>query len=171
MHTFSPATFIWNILDRTNIPFKEELFPALFKLLSSCTNTLGNYKYISSTVQYSTVHCEMCTCTKRTSWPLTFYSKVVILCFVWIWEQTAIISLHNINWLVFITDGMCLLRGTSFIFKARCHGDSLRAGKSRWQVGYWVSLYCHSDWKSVYLPVTFGQCGKTLLTKLLMLPF
>ena len=24
--------------------------------------------------------------------------------FVWIWEQTAIISLYNINWLVFITE-------------------------------------------------------------------
>jgi len=24
----------------------------------------------------------------------------VFICFVWIWEQTAIISLHNINWLV-----------------------------------------------------------------------
>ena len=23
------------------------------------------------------------------------------MCFVWIWEQTAIISLYNINWLVF----------------------------------------------------------------------
>jgi len=28
-------------------------------------------------------------------------------------------------------------------FKARCHEDSLQAGKSRWQVSYWVSLYCH----------------------------
>ena len=27
--------------------------------------------------------------------------------------------------------------------KARCHGDSLRAGKSMWQVGYRVILYCH----------------------------
>jgi hypothetical protein len=27
----------------------------------------------------------------------------VCMCFLWIWEQTAIISLYNINWLVFIT--------------------------------------------------------------------
>jgi hypothetical protein len=27
--------------------------------------------------------------------------------------------------------------------KACCHGDSLRAGKSKWQVGYRVSFYCH----------------------------
>jgi len=26
------------------------------------------------------------------------------MCFVWIWEQTAIISLYSINWLVFITE-------------------------------------------------------------------
>ena len=26
------------------------------------------------------------------------------MCFVWIWEQTAIISLYSINWLAFITD-------------------------------------------------------------------
>ena len=28
----------------------------------------------------------------------------VFMCFVWISEQTAIISLYNINWLVFITE-------------------------------------------------------------------
>jgi len=27
-----------------------------------------------------------------------------VLCFVWIAEQTAIISLHNIKWLIFITE-------------------------------------------------------------------
>jgi hypothetical protein len=56
-------------------------------------------------------------------------------------------------------------------FKARCHGDILRAGKSRWQVGYRVSLYCHQGWKYVYLSVTFGYRRKTLLTKLMMLLF
>ena len=33
----------------------------------------------------------------------TFCPYSVFMCFVWIWEQTAIISLYNINWLVFIT--------------------------------------------------------------------
>ena len=33
----------------------------------------------------------------------TFCPHSVFMCFVWISEQTAIISLHNINWLVFIT--------------------------------------------------------------------
>ena len=30
------------------------------------------------------------------------------MCFVWIWEQTAIISLYNINWLVFVTETQCV---------------------------------------------------------------
>ena len=47
------------------------------------------------------------------------------MCFVWIWEQTAVISLYSINWLVgfYNWDGVCLLRGTDwtykFIFMAR----------------------------------------------------
>ena len=32
----------------------------------------------------------------------------VFMCFVWIWEQTAIISLYSINWLVFITETQCV---------------------------------------------------------------
>jgi len=39
------------------------------------------------------------------------------MCFVWISEQTAIISLYSINWLVFITETECLLRGTDYVFK------------------------------------------------------
>jgi hypothetical protein len=34
---------------------------------------------------------------------------------VWIWEQTAIISLYNTNWLVFITESECLLRGMDWV--------------------------------------------------------
>ena len=38
------------------------------------------------------------------------------MCFVWISEQTAIIFLYNINWLVFVTQTECLLRGTDWSF-------------------------------------------------------
>ena len=34
----------------------------------------------------------------------TFCPHSEFMCFVWIWEQTAIISLYNINWLVCITE-------------------------------------------------------------------
>jgi hypothetical protein len=38
----------------------------------------------------------------------TFCPHSVFVCFVWIWEQTAIISLYNIIWLIFITDTECV---------------------------------------------------------------
>jgi len=41
---------------------------------------------------------------RGTDW--VFIIKVV--CFVWISEQTAIISLYKINWLVFITKTECV---------------------------------------------------------------
>ena len=37
-----------------------------------------------------------------------FYPHSVFMCFVWIWEQTAIISLYSINWLVFMTETECV---------------------------------------------------------------
>ena len=37
-----------------------------------------------------------------------FCPHTVFLCFVWISEQTAIISLYNINWLVFIRETECV---------------------------------------------------------------
>jgi len=38
----------------------------------------------------------------------TFGPHSVFVCFVWIWEQTAIISLYSIDWLVFITETECV---------------------------------------------------------------
>jgi hypothetical protein len=38
----------------------------------------------------------------------TFCPHSVFMCFLWIWEQTAIISLYSINWLVFITEAECV---------------------------------------------------------------
>ena len=42
------------------------------------------------------------------------------MCFVWISEQTAIISLYSIDWLVgfYNLDGVCLLRGTFYILRS-----------------------------------------------------
>ena len=51
------------------------------------TNTNTNHKYHRSTFNNP-----------------TFCPHRVIMCFVWIWEQTAIISLYSINWLVFVTE-------------------------------------------------------------------
>jgi len=38
----------------------------------------------------------------------TFFAHSVFMCFVWIWEQTAFISLYSINWLVSITETECV---------------------------------------------------------------
>jgi len=40
--------------------------------------------------------CTTCLCFSYSN----YYQLSVLLCFVWIWEQTAIISLYNIKWLV-----------------------------------------------------------------------
>ena len=49
----------------------------------------------------------MCT-TSLTLTNSTFCPHSVFMCFVWIWEQTAIISLYSIDWLVFITETECV---------------------------------------------------------------
>ena len=46
----------------------------------------------------------------------TFCPHSVFMCFVWIPEQRVIISLYSINWLVCITETVCLLRGTDWVF-------------------------------------------------------
>ena len=46
----------------------------------------------------------------------TFYPHTVFMCLVWIWEQTAIISLYRIKWVVFITETECLLHGKGWVF-------------------------------------------------------
>ena len=39
------------------------------------------------------------------------------MCFVWISEQTAIISLYNINWLVFITEIILLQPSGHYMYR------------------------------------------------------
>jgi len=53
----------------------------------------------------------------------TFCSHSVFMCFVWIWEQTAIISLYSIDWLVFITETECVywaVRSTFYVLPTQC---------------------------------------------------
>ena len=46
------------------------------------------------------------------------------MCFVWIWEQTAIISLYRINWLVFIIETECFYcavrTGSLYVIQVFC---------------------------------------------------
>jgi len=48
----------------------------------------------------------------------TFCPHNVFMCFVWISEQTAIISLYSTDWLVFITETECVycaVRSTFYV--------------------------------------------------------
>ena len=53
----------------------------------------------------------------------TFCPHSVFMCFVWIGEQTAIISLYSIDWLVFITETECVycaVRSTFYVLPIQC---------------------------------------------------
>ena len=89
-----------------------------------CYNTSGSYAWYSSVAlrhvggegrRYGAMRCELLkgywfvyrprrfVCNNS-----TFCPHSVFMCFVWIWEQTAIISLYRIDWLVFITETECV---------------------------------------------------------------
>jgi hypothetical protein len=65
------------------------------------------YAYISIRIDPKGRLDTICT-TSLTFSNSAFCPHTVFMCFVWIWEQTAIISLYSINWLVFITDVECV---------------------------------------------------------------
>ena len=95
------------------------------------------------------------------------------MCFVWIWEQTAIISLYNINWLTFGVEarfyvlhsggiylfhfpiGQAIILRSKLVSATSCSADTsgcFSSGKSavawNWPLisgGYeWVELHLHS---------------------------
>ena len=57
------------------------------------------------------------------------------MCFVWIWEQTAIISLYSINWLVFITETEC----------AYCAVRTLNVIQANLQCSLYALSHCHNS--------------------------
>ena len=70
-------------------------FPQFLQASAACRRTL-----------YSPL-VTICTTSLTFTYP-TFCPHSVFMCFVWISEQTAIISLYNINWLVCITETECV---------------------------------------------------------------
>jgi len=75
-------------------------------VVTICTAQWLLYVPHSGHYVYRTV-VTICT-TSLTFKNYTFCPHSVFMCFVRIWEQTAIISLYNINWLVFITKTKCV---------------------------------------------------------------
>jgi len=77
------------------------------------------------------------------------------MCFVWIWEQTAIISLYSIDWLVFITETECVycaVRSTFYVLPTQCiyvFCVDLRTYSDYFTVQHWlVGFY---NWDGVCL--------------------
>jgi hypothetical protein len=72
--------------------------------------SLYSINWLVFVTETESVYCAVRTGSLRTSnGKLTFKNSTfcphsVFTCFVWISEQTAIISVYNINWLVFITE-------------------------------------------------------------------
>ena len=74
--------------------------------------SLYNINWLVFITETEYVYCAVRTgslCTASLTFSnSTFCLHSVFMCFVWIWEQTAIISLYSINWLVFITETECV---------------------------------------------------------------
>ena len=99
----------------------------------------------------------------------TFCPHSVFMCFVWIWEQTAIISLYSIDWLVFITETECLycaVRSSFYVLPTQCiyvfcvdlgtNSDYFTV--QHWVVGFYnwdgVCLLRGTVWVFIYNSVT-----------------
>jgi hypothetical protein len=81
----------------------------------------------------------------------TFCPHSVFMCFVWIWEQTAIISLYRIDWLVFITETQCVccaVRSTFYVLPTQCIDVfcvDLRTNSDYFTVQHWLVGFYNWD--------------------------
>jgi len=101
----------------------------------------------------------------------TFCPHSVFVCFVWIWEQTVIISLYSINWLVFITETGCVycaVRTGSFIYNSTfCPHSVFMCFVWIWEQTVIISLYSINwlvfitETECVYCAVRTGSLNNT----------
>ena len=91
----SPVASAWPLLWTDYCTFYS---PAV----TICTAQRSLYVPPSGHYMYRTV-VTICTASLTFS-NSTFCPHSVFRCFVWVWKQTAIISLYSINWLVCITE-------------------------------------------------------------------
>jgi len=108
--------------DVTELIFCFAIFPALLKIPRSAhTAVFTCFVWIwEQTAIISLYSIDWLVCITETEsvyWsvrPGSLYTILrsaphsVFTCFMWIWEQTAIISLYSINWLVCITETECV---------------------------------------------------------------
>jgi len=105
------------------------------------------------------------------------------MCFVWIWEQTRIISRYSINWLVFVTETECVhcaVRSTFYVLATQhiyVFCVALRTNSNYFTVLHWLvgfynwdgvcllrgTFYILRSAHTVYLCVLFGSENKQRL--------
>ena len=79
----------------------------------------------------------------------TFCPHSVFMCFVWIWKQTAIISLYSIDLLGFITETECVyfaVRSTFYVLPTQCiyvFCVDLRTNSDYFTVQHWLVGFCN----------------------------
>jgi hypothetical protein len=101
-------------------------------------------KSVSSyvTTTYDATSRNDCVLSRLTFSNSTFCPHSVFMCSVWISEQTAIIYLYSINWLVFITETECVycavragpLHTIGINFSLQIGGPGLIPGQSMWDL-------------------------------------
>ena len=96
---------------------------------------------------YTHTHTHTIKLTLKNS---TFCPHSVFMCFVWFSEQTAIISLYNINWLFFITEteGVYCAVGTGSLYVIRFNLSLLSARRVH------LCVLCGSENKQRLFPYT-----------------
>ena len=78
-------------------------------VLCGSENKQPVFPYTALTDWFFITETESVYCAVRTEsiYNSTFCPHSVFVCFVWISEQTAIISLYSVNWVAFITETQC----------------------------------------------------------------
>ena len=109
-----------------------------------------------------------------------FCPHCVFMCSVWIWEQTAIISLYSVNWLVCVTETECVycaVRTGSLYTTSLTFSNSKFCPHSVFMCSVWISeqiaiislyiinwLVCITETESVYCAVRTGSLYTASLT-------
>jgi len=99
--------FSWNLRAFTSWNPQGLSRPVQGLLYLCCTNWAT---YAFSNAPYSSLESPVVIiCTISLTFNnATFCPHSAFICFVWIWEQTAIIAIYSMNWLVFITETVCV---------------------------------------------------------------
>jgi hypothetical protein len=99
----STALTDWFLYPRRSVFTSRYVLPSQC-IYVFCVNLRTNSDYFTVQLLMSVFYNRDGVCLLRG----TFCPHSVFMCFVWIWEQTAIISLYCINWLVFLTETVCV---------------------------------------------------------------